>query len=101
MLFDLLPREVITFPQKSPHQYRRILAADTGFPIDLLSFRGRQWILDGVHRLAKLALIGGEVVCVRCHPEAIIAKITTQSEQANAAIGILSVSDPDGGRQIT
>jgi hypothetical protein len=85
MLFDISPREVIAFPQKSPHQYRRILEAKIEFPIDLLSYRGRQWILDGVHRLAKLALIGGEVVSVRCHPETIISKITTQAEQGMPA----------------
>jgi hypothetical protein len=77
MLFDISPREVMAFPQKAPHQYRRILEGNIEFPIDLLSYRGRQWILDGAHRLAKLALIGREGVTVRCHPETIIFKITT------------------------
>jgi hypothetical protein len=86
MLFDLLPREVVAVPQKAPHQYRRILAANTEFPIDLLSYRGRRWILDGVHRLAKLSLIGVEVVSVRCHPEAIIPQITILAESKTCRI---------------
>ena len=81
MLFDISPREVIASPQRSPHQYRRILDADIKFPIDLISYRGRKWILDGVHRLAKLSLMGKTVVSIRLHDEAIISEIIAQAEQ--------------------
>jgi len=76
MLFDISPREVIDSPQRSPHQYERVLGADVGFPIDLLLYQEREWILDGVHRLAKLFLIGAESAKVRVHSEGIIPLIS-------------------------
>jgi len=75
MLFDVSPREIIASPQRSPYQYERIVKADTDFPIDLLHYQEREWILDGVHRLAKLFLIEAESVKVRVHSEEIIPRI--------------------------
>lgn len=75
MLFDISPREVLASPDRSPHQHLRVLQADLAFPIDLLHYRERFWILDGVHRLAKLALMGEGFVSVRVHSEAIIPRI--------------------------
>ena len=75
MLFDISPREVLASPDRSPHQYLRALQADLAFPIDLLRYRECHWILDGVHRLAKLALLGEDFVDVRVHSEAIIPRI--------------------------
>jgi len=77
MLFDISPRSVIESPAASPHQYQRIQQADTSFPIDMLSFRNRRWILDGVHRLAKLCIIDSEWVALRLHSETLIAAIRT------------------------
>jgi hypothetical protein len=76
MLFDISPRKVIDHPQRSPHQYERIQKADTDFPIDLLRYQEREWILDGVHRLAKLFIIGAESARVRVHSDGIISRIT-------------------------
>jgi len=76
MLFDISPREVIDHPQRSPHQHERILKADTDFPIDLLFYQKREWILDGVHRLAKLHMMGVDSVRTRLHPEEIIPRIS-------------------------
>jgi hypothetical protein len=75
MLFDISPREVLSSPGRSPHQHLRVLQSDVAFPIDLLRHQERHWILDGVHRLAKLALMGDEFVSVRVHSEAIIPRI--------------------------
>ena len=75
MLFDISSREVLASPDRSPHQYLRVLQADLAFPIDLLRYRECHWILDGVHRLAKLALLGEDFVGVRVHSEAIIPRI--------------------------
>ena len=75
LLFDISPREVIASPQRSPHQHRRILEADIGFPIDLICYQGRRWILDGVHRLARLSLMETDLVRVRLHEETIIWEI--------------------------
>ena len=76
MLFDISPREVIDSPQRSPHQYERVLEADLGFPIDLLLYQEREWILDGVHRLVKLHLMGVDRVRTRLHPDEIIPRIS-------------------------
>ena len=76
MLFDISPREVLESPQRSPHQYERVLGADVGFPIDLLFYQEREWILDGVHRLAKLHLMGVDRVRTRLHPEEVIPRIS-------------------------
>jgi hypothetical protein len=75
MLFDISPREVLASPDRSPHQLLRVLQADVAFPIDLLRYQERHRILDGVHRLAKLALGGEHFVNVRVHSEAIIPRI--------------------------
>ncbi len=80
MLFDISPREVIAFPQRSPHQYQRVLKANIIFPIDLVHYQEREWILDGVHRLANLYLMGTDFVSVRLHSNAIIPQITARAE---------------------
>ena len=79
MLFDISPREVIACPHTSPHQHRRILKADSNYPIDLMRYQERLWILDGVHRLAKLFLMETDLVKVRFHSEEIIPPILSHS----------------------
>jgi hypothetical protein len=85
MLFDISPREVISFPQRSPHQYSRVLKASIEFPIDLIYYREKRWILDGVHRLAKLSLLKVDFVDSRIHSEAVIPHISARAEQGAAA----------------
>jgi hypothetical protein len=77
MLFDISPRSVIANPAHFPHQYQRVQRADISFPIDMMDYRGQRWILDGVHRLAKLYLMHSEWVALRLHSEAIIDEIRT------------------------
>lgn len=81
MLFDISPREVIASPHRAPHQERRMLTADIRFPIDFLHYKERLWILDGVHRLARLSQMGADVVSIRVHSEATIPRITAHAEQ--------------------
>ena len=75
MLFDVSPIEVIKRPNRFPHQYRRILQADTKFPIEIIEYSNRNWILDGVHRLAKMYLKDNEIIKVRIHPSDVIPVI--------------------------
>ena len=77
MLFDLAPRAVLDDPQLAPHQYRRVVEADTAYPIDMLQYAGGRWILDGVHRLAKLFFRGDGRAAVRLHPASVIPLIRT------------------------
>mgnify|MGYP001144762350 CR=1 FL=1 len=75
MLFDISPIEVLEDPNCSPYQIERIEKADETIPIDLLEWNGKRWILDGVHRLAKLYREATEQVEVRIHPASAINKI--------------------------
>jgi hypothetical protein len=79
MLFDISPREVIICPERSLYQYHRIEQADISFPVDLLIYQERQWILDGVHRLTKIFQLGAEFVPVRLHLETVIPHIKVLS----------------------
>ncbi|CAH1073389.1 hypothetical protein NTG1052_20074 [Candidatus Nitrotoga sp. 1052] len=45
------------------------------YPIDILKLQDKQWILDGVHRIAKHFMLGNATLPARIHDESIIAKI--------------------------
>ncbi len=75
MLFDVEPITVISDPDASPHQTARLAKTDMTYPIDLLEFESRTWILDGVHRLAKHYQCGNSSVEVRVHDASVIEKI--------------------------
>jgi hypothetical protein len=81
MLFDIAPREVLASPGISPHQTQRIHDSRIEFPIDLLRYQGRDWVLDGVHRLAKLIAIGEKTVRVRVHDETVIPRIKNEDAE--------------------
>lgn len=68
LLFDLCPIEVLNNPGVAPHQHQRIKASDTLYPIDFAVSDGRYWILDGVHRLAKLYRQNMVEINIREHP---------------------------------
>ena len=76
MLFDISPAEVICDPSASPYQTQRLADADTRFPIDLLLLNDRRWVLDGVHRIAKLSTLNVPCVHVRVHTASIITLIS-------------------------
>ncbi len=78
MLFDISPSTVIQNPAASPHQAKRLAAADTSYPLDFLLHHDRPWILDGVHRLAKLYIEQAEIIQVRFHSSESIATIAIE-----------------------
>ena len=63
--YSLTPRELIAHPEHYPDEYARVMAADLAFPIDIIRNKGRWFILDGLHRLIKAALLGHRKVAVR------------------------------------
>jgi hypothetical protein len=75
MLFDISPIEVLKNPSRFSHQYIRILQSDTAFPIELIEHNNRIWILDGVHRLAKMFLWEKQFINVRIHPNDVVSNI--------------------------
>jgi hypothetical protein len=74
-LFDIKPIDVINDPDISAYQTDRLKNVDTTYPLDFLILEGRKWILDGVHRLAKLYLFQKEIINVRLHPDTCIPAI--------------------------
>ncbi len=76
--YDVNPLEVIEHPEAHPEEYQRTMAADTTHPIDIMRWRGRWVILDGLHRLMKLFIEGHEEVAVRKIPQSAIPDIITE-----------------------
>lgn len=78
MLFDLTPNAVLASPHRYPHQQERLAQADTRYPIDVILHNDRYFILDGLHRLARLAQQQCATVSVRCHPLSIRVQIEVE-----------------------
>lgn len=67
--FDLAPRTVLEQPRNFPVRWRRILAVDLIYPLEMFrSDRGQWVILDGYHRLARHQIEGSRDIPVRLHP---------------------------------
>ena len=66
--YDLTPREVLKHPDKFADEYHRMRDADTSYPIDIMWWRGRWVILDGLHRLMNLYSRNFRTVHVRKIP---------------------------------
>jgi len=75
--YDVNPRDVIENPGLHPEEYERTMNADTSYPIDIMYWRGRWLILDGLHRLMKLSVNGANEIVVRKIPESAIDQIRT------------------------
>jgi hypothetical protein len=73
--YDVNPSEVIEHPDQHPEEYERTMRADTTHPIDIMFWKKRWLILDGLHRLMKQAIQGTTVVQVRRIPESAIPLI--------------------------
>ena len=73
--YDVSPSEVIEHPDQHPEEYERTMRADTTHPIDIMFWKKRWLILDGLHRLMKQAIEGAEVVQVRKIPKSAIPLI--------------------------
>lgn len=74
--YSLKPHDVIDSPDDNKIEYDRTMKADTSHPIDIMFWRGRWLILDGLHRLVKLSIQGAKTVKVRKIPQSAIKLIT-------------------------
>jgi len=74
-IFDLKPRDVLSDCMVHPDHYSRILEADTSYPLDVGCFGNTAVILDGIHRLAKIVLIGSTELKVRYVPGDYISRV--------------------------
>lgn len=78
--YDVNPRKVIEDPDQHPEEYERTMQADTSYPIDIMYWKERWLILDGLHRLMKQAIQGKEMVQVRKVPKTAIPHISKEEE---------------------
>jgi len=74
-LFDLVPNDVLRQLDEYPYHREKLEKCDTSFPIDVMWSEGRFVILDGIHRLAKLKMMGATLVRIRKIPTEMIPKI--------------------------
>ncbi len=74
--YVLKPRDVINNPEEYKEEYSRTMKADLSHPIDIMKNKGRWLVLDGLHRLVKLAILGEKKVKVRIIPREKIPEIT-------------------------
>lgn len=73
--YDLTARMVMEHPQVYHKEYERIMRADMRYPIDIMFWRGRWLILDGLHRLTRAALEHKKMARVRKIPASAIPLI--------------------------
>lgn len=73
--FDLRPREVLDDPSAHPEHWLRLRTANLNHPLDLMWTTDRLVILDGIHRLARLAYEGIPEARVRRIPRTAIPRI--------------------------
>lgn len=73
--YKLSPNEVLKNPGRYVSHFLNVLSADLRFPIDIIWWRKRWIILDGVHRLAKQKYFNYRKVYVRKIPHQAIPLI--------------------------
>jgi hypothetical protein len=73
--YDLTPAQVMAEPERYVTEQGRIGRSDTIYPIDIMHWRGRWVILDGLHWLMKLHMEGATEVRVRKIPEGAVEVI--------------------------
>jgi len=67
--YDFKPIWVIKNPKKYPKRYERIMESDLKYPLDIMFWKNRWLLLDGLHRLVKTKILGKEKVKVRKIPQ--------------------------------
>ena len=73
--YDIKPCEVIKNPNQHKEEYERTMTSNTAYPIDIMFWKERWLILDGLHRLMKQAIEGKTIVQVRKIPKRDIPNI--------------------------
>lgn len=73
--YNLTPEEVKNEPEAHQEEYNRTMKADMSHPLDIMFWKGRWVLLDGLHRLLKASILGHDEVQVRKVPEDKISQI--------------------------
>ncbi|HEC64309.1 MAG TPA: hypothetical protein ENI23_03345 [bacterium] len=66
--FSLKPRDVLENPGVYKYSMGRIMSVDTSYPIDVMFWKGRWVILDGLHRFCQHFINKDVTVAVRKVP---------------------------------
>lgn len=73
--YDLTPNEVLTNPETYNEEFNRTLKAELAYPLDVMFWKDRWLLLDGLHRLVKAKQLGIKKVKVRKIPQESISRI--------------------------
>ncbi len=73
--YDLKPISVINNPQKFAKECKRTMDSDLKHPLDVMFWKKRWLLLDGLHCLVKAKILGQEFVMVRKIPRSAIPLI--------------------------
>lgn len=73
--YDLKPNDVLANHEKYKDEYERTMRADLSHPLDIMWWKNRWLLLDGLHRLVKAKQLGWTKVKVRKIPKSAIPKI--------------------------
>jgi hypothetical protein len=69
------PNDVLKNPNKFKDEYQRMMKADISYPIDMMFWKNRWLIMDGLHRLMQQFVAKESVVRVRKVPSSAIPLI--------------------------
>lgn len=72
--WNLTPWQVIKKEQDSSTHQKRVLDANTRYPIVLTEYNGKLVALDGVHRMAKIYMQGGTKIAAKIIPPEYLSK---------------------------
>lgn len=73
--YDLTPNQVLENPEKFKEEFDRIMRAKLVHPLDIMFWKNRWLLLDGLHRLVKAHKLGYKKVKVRKIPKEYIPQI--------------------------
>lgn len=74
--YNLSPNQVLNEPEKYIQEFERTMKADTSYPLDIMFWKGKWLLLDGLHRLVKLKRQKNKTVKVRKIPIELIPVIS-------------------------
>lgn len=74
--YSLKPIDVLNDQDKYQEEFNRTMRADLSYPLDIMFWKNRWLLLDGLHRLLKAKILGQTSVKVRKVPTSMIPKIT-------------------------
>lgn len=74
--YDLSPNQVLDEPEKHRDEFDRTMKADLKYPLDIMFWKNKWLLLDGLHRLVKAKQLGWEKINVRKIPQESISLIT-------------------------